>query len=650
MSFESKLQDSRDNREDRRQDRRQDDTRDVRDSRETRDGFHQSRNYTPRQPQRNPRLNTSGKSAWQTIGDSGLGGIGGNDDPTMVLVQKMVEEHFDRYKTSTPQIVEYTPRYFDCTQPENEFLAISCVVLIANYQDALHSNLDDARVPFRILPVEGTEKYAATDVIYAEDQEYVTRNYSASAINSNYLRFIREALAKSYGGDPSRFINIEGEVLYTKGIGDDALARDVDAYIKNSRRAIEQALTAMEGGERICFKSDDYNKVNIQGTMTTGNEDLILPGNIRVKRDVIVNLSFKSNNQDRRGQENDLNGTHDIQLGSLGGYFDTVWYEARDGRHDEMDRRHLPVFVITDIDTRGVNPMELVLLLLASSLAPCQPTIWQQGFYTADSNDFNRRKFTVKSIFNDPELPNKPSNEVLESREFDPADPQVFTRILSQYFHNSVQIAFDIPYYGHRSWAFNSIRDAFLGDNECEKDLVATANSMTDGAFAQHYDGSGVTMRDIDQVLPFGYIRTEDGEVQDLRHLLTSFAGLELLGHANPEIGQYQYNWVNNEGGNSALSMDRAMSLLLEPLAKNVEYKGVSQRVYLNAQYMRSLAEGIRDAEINVVTSYSVRYVERSRDWSDNFSANTRTSGNVSLFQNGYNRGSRSDRGGRYGR
>ena len=637
MSFNPNIQDSSANtREERTERAERGQTRDVRSERSGR--VHSNvRNFQSRNTNTVERERVGSKEAWMSIGDSGLGGLGGTDDPIMVMVQKLFEDNLERYRTTAQQAVTYTTVYFDASQPDNDYLATSCVVLLGDYEDALASNMDDAVVPFRLMAVEGTSKYLETDSVYTDQEEFTTRNYPTTAVTSDYVDFLKNSLANQFGGSPERFISLEGETIFTKGIKEEDLVRDVDAYIKNSKKAIENAISAMHRSQGIDLSSQNYSDSTLFMSTTSGNPDIVLPGNVHVRGDVKNSLSIRNKNNNNNKNNGSLNGTQDTLLGTLSGYFDAAYSEQAEYRSGDADKRYLPLFIITDIDARGVKPLELILLMLSTALMPVKQNIWQQGFYTPETNDNSRRNYSVKSIFNDPVIPNPPSPEILESKDFDPADEKVFLEILRRWFFNEVQIAIDIPYYGHRSWALGSIRDAFLGDRDCEQDLLNAANTMTGGAFSNFFDPktTPIVLDHIDQALPFGYVRTEDGQEQDLRHIFNTLAGLELLGYSNPDVAQQQYDWINNAGGNASISMDRAVDQLLDPIARSAVYQGVTQRVYLNAQFLGAIAEALKDAQIKILTSHQARFIERSRNWADNFGTSTRANGNYTLFQQG---------------
>ena len=55
----------------------------------------------------------------------------------------------------------------------------------------------------------------------------------------------------------------------------------------------------------------------------------------------------------------------------------------------------------------------------------------------------------------------------------------------------------------------------------------------------------------------------------------------------------------------------------------------------MNAQFLGAIAEALKDAQIKILTSHQARFIERSRNWADNFGTNTRANGNYTLFQQG---------------
>ena len=295
MSFNPNIQDSSNTREERTERAERGQTRDVRSERSSR--VHSNvRNFQSRNTNTVDRERVGSKEAWMNIGDSGLGSLGGTDDPIMVMVQKLFEDNLERYRTTAQQAVSYTTVYFDASQPDNDYLATSCVVLLGDYEDALASNMDDAVVPFRLMAVEGTSKYLETDSVYTDQEEFTTRNYPTTAVTSDYVDFLKNSLASQFGGSPERFISLEGETIFTKGIKEEDLVRDVDAYIKNSKKAIENAISAMHRSQGIDLSSQNYSDSTLFMTTTSGNQDIVLPGKVHVRGDIKNSLSIRNKN------------------------------------------------------------------------------------------------------------------------------------------------------------------------------------------------------------------------------------------------------------------------------------------------------------------------------------------------------------------
>lgn len=456
----------------------------------------------------------------------------------------------------------------------------------------------------------------------------------SEAIDNVLLKAAKDAVNKNFPETANANTYVGGMVVPADFNPEDKQA--VHALALNAGLAV---------GNDVYYRDPNFNDVNLgvmkkDSTLTIdhqfGRTTLMNQVGEPIRSDFRVRLISKKTNGDQKVSVN--SGDREKTISNVSGYIDLVYAPDPSRRNvnpflaaqmnmtndPTKNQIYSPVMVVTDLENNLAYTPASVLLALATALTMAVNMNWIQVYRPLGNID----KTTVD--MNDVGALNIEANVHGEAggfgTKFDTKAPEVDLPTLGSYIGALVRsglfAAIDVPDAGPQSWFLSIFVAAMRGSRAAYTALYNAANSLTNGAFARHFQQGEAMFVDMGNRIHLGSWYDRRQQKRDIRDF-DNLANMNLQGESNPQaIRDFSDTWhrVDFPLPQRLAARKRQIIALSGETAK---VTGMATRVTFSPKFAEALRLGINETEmpVRVTSQMSANDFNNNRgvaDWAVN--------------------------------
>ena len=286
-------------------------------------------------------------------------------------------------------------------------------------------------------------------------------------------------------------------------------------------------------------------------------------------------------------------------ISTVDGFVDLVYTppQSRQQPGQPAPTQHYhPRFVITRADSQvDAVTMELQLLALSTTTLLSRNLAWagvfrpRHGVKGVDTRDIGAIGFEV------PFAGDKPKRIDTKANDF---DINKLYQLVSMAVNDSLMYSMDVEEVGELSWIHQAFIAAANGNQDANQLILDSANNLTEGWFAQIFQGGGVAVDDQVRVHT-GYYIDEDGRQRDLREI-DYLAMLNMVGESSPELVAKWGETFDNVNIPLEVRLEERANILKGILGQSMHVKGYARRITFNPAFLMALNEASAKAGLVV--------------------------------------------------
>lgn len=440
---------------------------------------------------------------------------------------------------------------------------------------------------------------------------------SGDTINRELWEKVVLFLRDQYG--PKAIFHDAGALVLPNELSPD----DMDRLYQTTFTAIQALYTVLEGtviAQAAPISVKMTEGATITATLDPNPPELFNAVGAPVRNDMSVTVRAASANTNQASLHEAA-----LDLTIVNGYMDLIYqkpvmppvvnpYVAIPSQH------YYPRFVITNLDSR-VRAITLELWLLALASAPLigRQWAWTSAFlprYTDGSGPDLRDIGAIGFEIN-------PTNDPQAVPERIPTKSDSFSRkdlfdLLQRWFHEEVVYSLDVEEAGPMTWLTQTFIAAANGNAEAQRAIIEAANNLTNGRFAQLWNGGDIAQDDQNRIHLGTYADTQ-GRKRDIRDL--GYLGmLNLIGEKDkPAFDEYISTFERTDQP-LELRMSTRAKILNAVTRQQFVLKGYARRITFTSAFIGTLDAAIQAAGL-VIRPNNVQVLEGQGATRGNFNA-----------------------------
>lgn len=337
-------------------------------------------------------------------------------------------------------------------------------------------------------------------------------------------------------------------------------------------------------------------------------------GNVEDSQGLPIRAAFKIdvNARDLSATSNDPTAQTSTQLSTLAGYVDLQYtgpmtVPGPNGTMLQTTQMYVPKLILTSTTTQhGRIFPELQLLSLACAAALVNRNSWMAALEPAYNDD------GVHSLAG-------MSHELGVAVDTTSTDWNLFNFLQTTTHLDKLNFYIHVAEADDLTWLMAMFRDVAANVPGAYEYVVAKADTLTNGAFSNNFNGGAIVEQENDKVIN-GYWCDRNGNRRDLREI-DQIAFANLVGAAD-EAKIFAFNdSFNPEKGDLPVRLATRLALLREVLGGNLVFKGYSIPFRITPEFIQALYVSVQSAGVPL----------NLNQWSEGYQAVSRH--NSSLLQ-----------------
>mgnify|MGYP001191189546 CR=1 FL=1 len=289
------------------------------------------------------------------------------------------------------------------------------------------------------------------------------------------------------------------------------------------------------------------------------------------------------------------------ELTGVDGFVDLVYSPPQQAAMGQQvqTQHYYPRLVITRMDTQiDAITMELQLLGLAQSTLLSRNMAWAGVFRQnheakgLDLRDIGAIGYEV-NLTGDPQA--KPEKVDTKAKSFD-------INALYQLVHMSINdvllYSMDIEEVGELSWIHQAFIASANGNQDAYQLIIDSANTLTNGYFAQRFQGGPIAVDDQNRI-HLGYYKDSQNNLRDLRDI-DYLAMLNISGKDDPATVAKWGETFDNKDIPLEIRLEERANILRGVLSNNMHIKGYARRITFNPEFIIALNLACADAGLAI--------------------------------------------------
>ena len=345
------------------------------------------------------------------------------------------------------------------------------------------------------------------------------------------------------------------------------------------------------------------SNLQVRPTFTRG--ELYDAVGLPIRSDVAVDLLAV---QQVRHSDPSLNNGLDRQslVSSVSGFMDLIWDPVVNnnmymvpGQQAVMTQKYLPRLVITHLDPIRLLTIPAQLLALVSAVLLREDNAWVGAFKPRAVLGKEIDMHDIGGVGIEANLENNPTG--VGSRINTKADsfrPENLGQLIGMTMKPGLVMSIDIPECGAQSW-YNEVFSAAAANNvRANQAIIAAANQLTNGMFAQFFPSNGRVFIDDVNKVHLGYYIDRNGVKRDIRDV-DYLAVANLVGEKDPGmIREWSDTFLRTQY--PLAQRLAARKKIISGLVTDPVFTGFARRVTFDHQFIEALVQACRAVGLTI--------------------------------------------------
>lgn len=527
-----------------------------------------------------------------------LGSVGGlsRTPASEILTKAMIALDLE-YKKTTEKPWEVTLLAVDNSKETN--LAFSGIVVVVRRTDA-----PTRGVCYHTLILEESGESLTAKIENFRGQPYEIQRVTSDAFDELYNKAVYEIVTRAFPNTLTT--KMDGEVVPRGFNFEDKEA--LHALALNAQLPCYTCLEVMDPKffdmDLTAFEHDATLAVRIAFNEPQKIDYVGLP----VRNDINIALTASSVN---RNQNSTIVNAQDRTklIASIGGYIDPVWAPGDTSQFNYNPNVPQPKFaarfVITNMENVAQTTIASQLLALYSGTVLRENNNWYPYFsprpHTAASK--REREVDLRDI-GAINIEGNISNNVSGYDAYIDTKAASFTaqelgRLIQMTFRPGIHFSLRVSEFGADTWYNSPFLAASMNDQSAIRAILRGADTLTNGAFSQHYGtNESPVLINCDRV-HLGYYTGADGVKRDISDI-DYLAIMNLVGKADNTAGAAWANTFLREDQPLHLRLSARKKMIESVTSSEVTYTGFARIVTFTTRFIDSLVKACAQTGIDI--------------------------------------------------
>lgn len=492
----------------------------------------------------------------------------------------------------------------DLDNSEERALAFSAIVVAMK-----HKRMPDLGVAYHVLVLEATGEKLSPRYENIHNQQVEIQLATSDALDEVMMKLALDKVKRAYSTGPWHYT--EGCVVPAEfNVTDRALVHKLALNTAMALWAeLQRADRSFQDLNLAHITNDSQLAVNV-GFSRNQITDAV---NNPIRSDITVVLSSKKNNS--AGANNNRvvnNGDKEIRVTEASAYTELVWDPVAPQNAFNMafqpmmtpmqTQKYAARLIITNLSANINYTVGSVLLALATSLSLRDENNWIQAFRSAPTERNTVDLTDIGAINIEANLLNDPSGYGTRiDTKSDSFKLQDLGQLIGTLVKPGLIISLDCPENGPQTHYTSIFSAAANGAPRAVEMILDAADRLTNGTFRNLFPAGAPMFVDTNNRIHNGYWTDNKGQRRDIRDI-DNLAVCNLIGERNPEVIR-KFSDTFLKGQMPLMSrLDTRKRLISSLTGETAVFTGFSQRVTFSAAFMEALAQGIRNAGLQVRT------------------------------------------------
>lgn len=369
-------------------------------------------------------------------------------------------------------------------------------------------------------------------------------------------------------------------------------------------------------GTELAIREADFRDVNLAVAKTDVNLNIDVSFNKQQINDACglpmrsdCMITFSSKNVSKGQTFGSVNsGSNELKLSELSAFVDLVYSPPENSIANQfMQQQVLNVpkysarMIITDVKSNYSYTAGSTLLAIATAFSLRDN--WVQAFKPVGFNDKEIDLGDIGSLNIEANLYNEPNGY---GTYIDTKTSDFRLEDLGQLVGAMVQpgliISLDCPEVGPQSWYLSVFSSAASGVTSAIQAIYQAADTLTNGAFRNHFKIDQPMFVDTNNRIHNGYWKDRTGTVRDIRDI-DYLAVCNLAGDRNPAIIRDWSDTIFRTNYDLNLRLSARKKMISSLTGETAVFTGFTQRVTFSAAFLNALAQSIIEVGLAIKVS-----------------------------------------------
>lgn len=323
-----------------------------------------------------------------------------------------------------------------------------------------------------------------------------------------------------------------------------------------------------------------------------------------------LTLSFTSQQQQQQNQNQSINsGDRTTRICESSGFIDLVWAPtaAQNGMYNPyapvqptQSQKYAARLVITNTRSTFAQTPPAQLLALVTALSVRDDNNWIQAFRPTPVAGKEVDLHDIGAIGIEANFENNPSGYGSRiNTKVDSFRPENLGQLVGAMIQPGLIISMDVPECGPETWCTSLFAAGAAGSVEATNVIYNAACQLTNGNFQRYFQQNAPMFTDMGNRIHTGYYTDGNSVKRDIRDI-DYLAVMNLVGERDPQaIRDWSDTFTKLQYPlNQRLAARKRTIMALT--GQSAEFTGFAQRVTFTHAFMDALAQGCKDAGLNV--------------------------------------------------